>query len=79
MVNFTDDAIEEIAKIAADVNSLMENIGARRLHTVMERLVEDLSFEASDIESKTVTIDSAYVRLRLDSILKDEDLSHYIL
>jgi ATP-dependent HslUV protease ATP-binding subunit HslU len=78
-IRLTDDAIDEIANIAAEVNTSMENIGARRLHTVMERLLEDLSFDAPDVENKTVEIDSAYVHLRLDSILKDEDLSHYIL
>jgi len=76
---FEDTAIEEIAAIAADINSSMENIGARRLHTVMERLLDELSFEAPETESKTVTIDSNYVHTRLDNILKDEDLSHYIL
>jgi ATP-dependent HslUV protease ATP-binding subunit HslU len=78
-ISFTDEAIETIAGIAADVNSSMENIGARRLHTVMERLLDELSYEAPDIESKTVLIDADYVHQKLDSILKDEDLSHYIL
>ena len=78
-VIFTEDAIDEIAKIAADVNSSMENIGARRLHTIMERLIEDISFEAPDVDAKTVNIDADYVHSKLDSVLKDEDLSQYVL
>jgi len=78
-VEFTDDGIREIAKIASEVNSAMENIGARRLHTIMERLLEDVSFSAPDIQEKQVTIDAAYVRDRLADIVKDEDLSRYIL
>jgi ATP-dependent HslUV protease ATP-binding subunit HslU len=61
------------------VNSQMENIGARRLHTIMERLLDDLSFEAPDLQDKTISIDAAYVREKLDDIVKDEDLSRYIL
>jgi len=78
-VEFTDDGIREIAKIAAEVNTTMENIGARRLHTIMERLLEDVSFQAPDIESKHVVIDANYVRDKLSDIVKDEDLSRYIL
>jgi ATP-dependent HslUV protease ATP-binding subunit HslU len=78
-LGFTTDAIEEISRIAARVNQQSENIGARRLHTVLERLLEDLSFEAPDVEEKNVTVDAEYVRERLDSISKDEDLSRYIL
>ena len=78
-VEFTDDSIAELARVAADVNSQMENIGARRLHTVMERLLDDLSFDAPDLEDKTRKIDAAYVREKLDDIVKDEDLSRYIL
>jgi ATP-dependent HslUV protease ATP-binding subunit HslU len=78
-VTFTDDAIEEISRIAARVNRQSENIGARRLHTVMERLLEELSFQAPDNAPGEVTIDAAYVNERLDSISKDEDLSRYIL
>ena len=78
-VEFTDDSITEIARVAADVNAQMENIGARRLHTVMERLLDDLSFDAPDLEDKTRKIDAAYVREKLDDIVKDEDLSRYIL
>jgi ATP-dependent HslUV protease ATP-binding subunit HslU len=78
-LTFTEDAIKEIARTAAEVNSRIENIGARRLHTVMETLLDELSFDAPDVEDKSVTIDSAYVRSRLESIIKNEDLSHYIL
>jgi len=78
-VEFTEDSIAELARVAADVNAQMENIGARRLHTIMERLLDDLSFDAPDLEDKTRRIDAAYVREKLDDIVKDEDLSRYIL
>lgn len=76
---FAPDAVDEIAAIAARVNAQMENIGARRLHTIMERLLDDISFEAPDSSIKKITIDAKYVRERLDDIVKDEDLSKYIL
>jgi ATP-dependent HslUV protease ATP-binding subunit HslU len=78
-IEFTNDGIREIAKIAAEVNTSMENIGARRLHTIMERLLEDISFQAPDIEEKHIIIDASYVRERLQDIVKDEDLSRYVL
>ena len=78
-IEFTDDSIAELARIAADVNAQMENIGARRLHTIMERLLDDLSFNAPDLDDKSQRIDAAYVREKLDDIVKDEDLSRYIL
>src|SRR5579884_1067952 len=78
-VEFTDDAITELARAAAEVNRNSENIGARRLHTVLERVLEDLSFEAPDLENKHVRVDAAYVRTRLEDIIKNEDLSRYIL
>ena len=78
-VEFTDDSIAELARVAADVNAQMENIGARRLHTIMERLLDDLSFDAPDLQDKSKRIDAAYVREKLDDIVKDEDLSRYIL
>lgn len=78
-VEFTDDAIAEIAKMAAEVNRRSENIGARRLHTIMERVLEDISFRAPDLPEKQITIDAAYVRQRLDDIVQNEDLSRYIL
>jgi ATP-dependent HslUV protease ATP-binding subunit HslU len=73
------DAVAEIARIATLVNSRMENIGARRLHTIMERVLDDLAFEAPELGQTTIPITAAYVRERLDGILKDEDLSQYIL
>jgi len=78
-VEFAEDGISEIAKIATEVNSSMENIGARRLHTIMERLLEEVSFSAPDAAADKVTVDAAYVRERLADIVKDEDLSRYIL
>ena len=73
------DAVDEIARVATLVNSRMENIGARRLHTIMERVLDDLAFEAPSLGTTTVPITAAYVRERLDGILKDEDLSQYVL
>ncbi|HHT9118918.1 MAG TPA: ATP-dependent protease ATPase subunit HslU [Candidatus Hypogeohydataceae bacterium YC41] len=78
-VNFTDDAIEEIAQIASQVNQRSQNIGARRLHTVMEKLLEDASFDAPELDHRELTVDAKYVRDKLQPILKDEDLSRYIL
>jgi ATP-dependent HslUV protease ATP-binding subunit HslU len=75
----TDEAITEVAKIAARVNESVENIGARRLQTVMERLLEDISFEAEEHKGETITVDAAYVRERLDDLAGDADLSKYIL
>ncbi|MGX7953403.1 ATP-dependent protease ATPase subunit HslU [Tsuneonella sp. HG249] len=74
-----NDAIAEVARIAAQVNESVENIGARRLQTVMEKLLEELSFEAEDRKGETVTIDAAYVRARLEGLAGDADLSKYIL
>jgi ATP-dependent HslUV protease ATP-binding subunit HslU len=76
---FTDDAIARIAEVAWQVNERMENIGARRLHTVMERLLEQISFEAPERHGSTVTVDAAYVDAHLAELAKDEDLSQYIL
>lgn len=78
-LSFTDDGIGELAKIAADVNQRTENIGARRLHTIMEKLLEDLSFDAPEDASGTVTVDAAYVRSKLEIIAADQDLARYIL
>ena len=78
-LTFTPGAVERIAEFAARVNETTENIGARRLHTVMERLLDDLSFDAPDLDEKTVTIDEAYVDRMLAGIVKNEDLSRYIL
>ena len=76
---FSDDAIEEIARFAAQVNESAENIGARRLHTIMEKLLEEISFAGPDLKKKNVRIDSGYVRKQLAEIIKDQDLSRYIL
>ncbi len=76
---FRDDAIAEIAEIAALVNERTENIGARRLYTVMESFLEDISFDAPDISESEVVIDADYVREKLEDIVEDEDLSRYIL
>ena len=76
---FTDDAIEQIAGFAARVNQMSENIGARRLHTIMEKLLEEISFAGPDLKKKNVRIDAAYVRKQLADIVKDQDLSRYIL
>jgi ATP-dependent HslUV protease ATP-binding subunit HslU len=78
-LSFTDDAVEEIARYAAQVNQAAENIGARRLHTIMEKVLEEISFEGPDLKKKTVKIDAAYVRKQLADIVKDQDLSRYIL
>jgi ATP-dependent HslUV protease ATP-binding subunit HslU len=78
-VTFTDDGIEAIARTAAEVNEAIENIGARRLSTVLEKLLEDVSFEAEDRQGTTVVIDAAYVDSQLASIVRNTDLSKYIL
>jgi len=78
-LNLTDEALEEVAKFAAEVNERSENIGARRLHTIMEKLLEEISFEGPDLRKKNVKVDAAYVRKQLADIVKDQDLSRYIL
>jgi ATP-dependent HslUV protease ATP-binding subunit HslU len=78
-LDITEDAIAEVAKIAAQVNESIENIGARRLQTVMEKLLEEVSFEAEDLKGQTITIDAEYVRERLTELAQDSDLSKYIL
>ncbi|WP_374613871.1 ATP-dependent protease ATPase subunit HslU [Sphingorhabdus sp.] len=78
-LEFTDDAIAALARIAAQVNESVENIGARRLQTVMERLLEDISFDAEDRKGETIKIDAAYVEQQLSGIAKDADLSKYVL
>ncbi len=79
IVNFTQDGVERIAKVAFDVNERTENIGARRLHTVMERLLEDISYSAPDQHGEKTVVDAAYVEKHLGELVKDEDLSRYIL
>jgi len=78
-LEFTEDAVAEIARYAAEANTRSENIGARRLHTVMEALLEELSFTASELGRQTVTVDAAYVKSALDPILGSDELAKYIL
>jgi ATP-dependent HslUV protease ATP-binding subunit HslU len=78
-LSFTDDALEEVARFATTVNEQTENIGARRLHTIMEKLLDEVSFEGPDLKKKTVRVDAAYVQERLADIVKNQDLSRYIL
>ncbi|MEA2415586.1 MAG: ATP-dependent HslUV protease ATP-binding subunit HslU [Thermoanaerobaculia bacterium] len=78
-LTFADEAIAEVARYAALVNEKTENIGARRLHTILERLLDELSFDASEMDGQTVTIDAAYVQRVLAETVKDEDLSRYVL
>jgi len=75
----TEDALEEVARFAAQVNQSSENIGARRLHTIMEKVLEEISFAGPDLKKKTVKVDAAFVRRQLADIVKDQDLSRYIL
>ncbi len=78
-IEFTTDGVQRIAEIAWHVNERVENIGARRLHTVLEKLLEDISYSASEISGDVISIDKAYVNKRLEELVKDEDLSSYIL
>ncbi len=78
-LSFTEDAVEQIAEVATIVNERTENIGARRLYTIMETLLEDISFDAPDMKEKKIVIDAKYVEEKLDNIVEDEDLSRYIL
>ena len=78
-LTFTDEAVAEIARYATRLNKSTEDIGARRLHTILEKVLENVSFEAPDLKEKNVTIDPEYVHKQLAGIVKDEDLSRYIL
>ena len=78
-LDFADDAIERLAQLACDVNAQTENIGARRLHTILEKLLEDLSFDAPEMEEKDVRVDAAYVDKKLKDIARNRDLSQFIL
>ena len=78
-LEFSDDGIDTIANIATEVNSTVENIGARRLHTIIERILDDISFTATDRSGEKIIIDSKYVKLNLDELVKDTDLSKFIL
>jgi ATP-dependent HslUV protease ATP-binding subunit HslU len=78
-LDFTDEGIDAIADVAVAVNSSVENIGARRLHTVMERVLDEISFAASDRSGETVSIDAAYVNKHIGDLAKNADLSRFIL
>jgi len=78
-VSFTDDAVETVAELAVRVNEGTENIGARRLYTIMEKLLEQISFDAPDLPGKQIVIDATYVHDRLRDIVRDQDVSRYIL
>jgi ATP-dependent HslUV protease ATP-binding subunit HslU len=78
-LDFKDEAIDELAKLSADINETVENIGARRLHTVMEKLLEEISFTASDKPGHKISIDAPYVRERVGTLAKDADLSKFVL
>lgn len=78
-LSYTEDAIEEVARLSVHLNSTAENIGARRLYTIMEKVIEEISFDASDLENAKVRIDKTYVREKVEEIAQDTDLSKYIL
>jgi len=78
-ITFSDDAVAAIAKFAALVNEQTENIGARRLHTILEKVLEEISFDAPDMKKRSFKIDAAYVQKQLADVVKDQDLSRYIL
>ena len=78
-LNFVDDGINKIAELATEINQNVENIGARRLHTIMEKLLEDISYNASDMEAQKVDIDTKYVEKNLGELIKSQDLSKFIL
>jgi ATP-dependent HslUV protease ATP-binding subunit HslU len=78
-LRFTDDAIREISRLASLVNEATENIGARRLHTIMEALLEDISYSGSDLRNKTVTVNARYVGKKLGNIVRDKDMTRYVL
>ncbi len=78
-LEITEDGIDALADIAADVNATVENIGARRLHTIMERVLDEISFSATDRAGETVTVDAAYVKSELTDLASNTDLSKFIL
>lgn len=78
-INFTDDAIDRMSELAEEINSRSENIGARRLHTIMEKVLEDISFDADEHSGETVNVDAKYVDEKLSGVVQDQDLSRYIL
>jgi len=78
-LEFSDDGIDSIANMASEVNATVENIGARRLHTIIERILDDISFTATDRSGEKIIIDAKYVKQNLDELVKDTDLSKFIL
>ncbi len=78
-LEFSDDAVDALAELASDINDRIENIGARRLHTVLERLLEDISFTATDRSGETIVVDAAYVNEKVAPLAKKGDLSRFIL
>ena len=78
-MEFTEDGIDTIANIASDVNSKIENIGARRLHTIIERVLDEISFTATDRAGEKISINSDYIHKNLGELVKDTDLSKFIL
>ena len=78
-LEFSEDGIDAIANMASEVNNTVENIGARRLHTIIERILDDISFTATDRAGEKITINSEYVKKNLDELVKDTDLSKFIL
>ena len=78
-LEFTDDGIKMLAKISAEVNASVENIGARRLHTIIEKVLDDISFNATDKAGEKITINSEFVKNNLGNLVKDTDLSKFIL
>ena len=78
-LEFSDDGIDTIANIASEVNATVENIGARRLHTIIEKILDDISFSATDRAGEKVIINKEYINNNLDSLVKDTDLSKFIL
>jgi len=78
-LEFTEDGIDMLAKISAEVNSSVENIGARRLHTIIEKVLDDISFNATDKAGETITVDKKFVQENLGNLVKDTDLSKFIL
>ena len=78
-LEFSDDGIDTIANIASEVNSTVENIGARRLHTIIEKILDDISFTATDRTGEKIVIDKTYINKNLDNLVKDTDLSKFIL
>jgi ATP-dependent HslUV protease ATP-binding subunit HslU len=78
-LEFTDDGIDTIANIASEVNTTVENIGARRLHTIIERVLDEISFTATDRAGEKITVDSEYIKKNIGELVKDTDLSKFIL